>query len=400
MSFKPESKGLNRRDYLKLSAATAGTLILSSLSGCTNLLKVNQSGAGKSSPLPRRKLGSLEVSGLGFGAMNLAGMYSPPLSRKDAIKLIRETFDHGVTFFDSAEVYGPFLSEERLGEALAPFRDQVVIGTKFGFDISPNGQNKGMSSRPETIIRVVEGQLKRLRTDRIDILYQHRVDPNVPIEDVAGTVADLIKQGKVKHLGLSEVGEATLRRAHKEHTVTAVQNEYSFWVRDPENEVLATCEELGIGFVPWAPLGAGYLTGKITPSSIFDPVTDLRASAKYARFTKEAIIANRPVVDLLVQVGQRKDATPGQVALAWLLHKKPWIVPIPGTSNINHMKENLGAIHVQLTTADMNELDTGFAKIKVVGARAPENMKASHDIGANFGTSSKGTHGNSPLRKN
>lgn len=351
--------------------------------------------------MQKRKLGksNLEVSAIGLGCMDIAYAYGPRTNKKDAIRLFREAYENGATFFDTAEIYGPFYSEECVGEALAPIRDKVVIATKFGFDITPEGKRLGLSSRPATIVRAVEGCLKRLQTDRIDLLYQHRVDPNVPIEDVAGTVKDLIKQGKVKHFGLSEAGAATIRRAHAVQQVTAIQNEYSFWTRDPENEVLSLCEELGIGFVPWSPLGMGYLTGAITPSTTFDPTEDLRESAGFPRFTKEAIAHNRLIVDLLARVGQRKKATPGQVALAWLLARKPWIVPIPGTTKINHMQDNFGAVNIQLTEEDMGELDAGFAAITIQGKRAPEALMAVHDIGANFGTSSAGTHGNSPLRQ-
>jgi aryl-alcohol dehydrogenase-like predicted oxidoreductase len=255
-----------------------------------------------------------------------------------------------------------------------------------------------LNSRPEYIKRVAERCLKRLRTDTIDLFYQHRVDPTVPIEDVAGAVKDLIQEGKVRHFGLSEAGGATIRRAHAVLPVTAVQNEYSVWTRDPEHEVLLTCEELGIGLVPWSPLGMGYLTGNITPSTTFDQVSDLRASLKFPRFTPEARRANQPVDELLERIGRRKDATPGQVALAWLLAKKPWIVPIPGTTKLKHLEENLGALKVQLSTADVKEIDDGFVSIKVQGARAPEELLKVHDIGANLGTSSAGGHGLSPLR--
>lgn len=351
--------------------------------------------------MPRRKLGgSLEVSALGFGCMNVAYAYGPRTDKKDAIRLFRAAYENGATFFDTAEIYGPFYSEECVGEAFAPIRDKIALATKFGFNISPDGERRGLSSRPETIVRAVEGCLKRLQTDYIDLLYQHRVDPNVPIEDVAGTVKDLIDRGKVKYFGLSEAGAVTIRRAHAEQPLTAIQNEYSFWTRDPENEVLSVCEELGIGFVPWSPLGMGYLTGNVTPSTRFDPAEDLRASARFPRFTPEAIEYNHPIVELLARVGQRQGATPNQVALAWLLlARKPWIVPIPGTTSIDHMKENFGAVNVALTEADMGELDAGFSAITIQGKRAPEALLAVHDIGANFGTTSAGTHGNSPLRQ-
>ena len=350
--------------------------------------------------MPRRKLGaSLEVSTLGFGCMNVAYAYGPRTNKKDAIRLFHAAFENGATFFDTAEIYGPFFSEECVGEAFEPIRDKVVLATKFGFDISPEGERRGLSSRPETIVRAVEGCLKRLKTDYIDLLYQHRVDPNVSIEDVAGTVKRLMEEGKVKHFGLSEAGAATIRRAHAEQPLTAIQNEYSFWTRDPENEVLSVCEELGIGFVPWSPLGMGYLTGDVTPSTSFDPTEDLRASAHFPRFTEKAIEHNHPIVELLAQVGQRQGATPNQVALAWLLARKPWIVPIPGTTSIDHMKENFRATDVQLTNDDMEELESGFSRIYIEGKRAPEALLAVHDIGANSGTSSAGTHGNSPLRQ-
>jgi aryl-alcohol dehydrogenase-like predicted oxidoreductase len=393
------NRGMSRRDCIKFGASAAGAALLSGMAGLAN--SGTDSGARSAQPagLPKRKLGSLEVSALGFGAMNVAYAYGPGPNQQDSVKLFQAAYDRGVTFFDTAEVYGPFISEAYLGEALKPFREHVVIATKFGFDVTPQGERRGLSSRPETIVRAVDGSLKRLRTDHIDLLYQHRVDPNVPIEDVAGTVQRLIDQGKVKHFGLSEAGEATIRRAHSVLPLTAVQNEYSFWTRDPENEVLAVCEELGIGFVPWSPLGMGYLTGKVNASTNFHPTMDLRASARFPRFTKEAIEHNRSVVDLLLKVGQRKSATPGQVALAWLLHRKPWIVPIPGTTKITHLQENLGALNVRLTAEEIQELQAGFAALDVMGKRAPEALLAVHDIGTNFGTSSKGTHGNSPLPK-
>ena len=351
--------------------------------------------------MQKRTLGKsgLEVSAMGLGCMNFAWAYGPPADRQHAIKVIQAAYERGVTFFDTAEVYGPFLSEEMVGEALAPIRDRVVIATKFGFEVDAiTKERRGLNSRPEYIKRVAELCLKRLRTDTVDLFYQHRVDPNVPIEDVAGAVKDLIQDGKVRHFGLSEAGGATICRAHAVLPVTAVQNEYSVWTRDPEHEVLLTCEELGIGFVPWSPLGMGYLTSKITPSTTFDQVSDLRASLKFPRFTPEARRANQPVVELLERVGRRKDATPGQVALAWLLAKKPWIVPIPGATKLNHLEENLGALKVQLSAADIKEIDDGFANIKIQGARAPEALLKVHDIDANLRTSSAGGHGLSPLR--
>jgi aryl-alcohol dehydrogenase-like predicted oxidoreductase len=352
--------------------------------------------------MQKRKLGKSgpEVSALGLGCMNFAWAYGPPTDRQLAIKVIQAAYERGVTFFDTAEVYGPFLSEEIVGEALAPIRDHVVIATKFGFEVDPiTKERRGLNSRPEYIKHVAERCLKRLRTDTIDLFYQHRVDPNVPIEDVAGAVKDLIQEGKVRHFGLSEAGGATIRRAHAVLPVTAVQNEYSVWTRDPEHEVLLTCEELGIGFVPWSPLGMGYLTGKITPSTTFDQVSDLRPSLKFPRFTSEARRANQSVVELLQRMGRGKDATPGQVALAWLLAKEPWIIPIPGTTKLNHLEENLGALNLQLSAADIKEIDNGFVSIQVQGARAPEALLNTHDIGANLGTSSAGGDGMSPLHR-
>ncbi|MES2767094.1 MAG: aldo/keto reductase [Bacteroidota bacterium] len=345
----------------------------------------------------KRKLGELEVTALGFGCMNIAWAYGPPTDKSKAIEIIRKAYESGITFFDTAEVYGPFYSEEMVGEALSPFRNDVVIATKFGFEVDPITQERrGLNSRPEYIKQNVERMLKRLQTDHIDLLYQHRVDPKVPIEDVAGAVADLIKEGKVKHFGLSEAGAATIRRAHKEYPVTAIQNEYSFWTRDPEHEVLPVCEELEIGFVPWSPLGMGYLTGKIKSGHQFHK-DDLRVSATFPRFTKEAIIANQPIVDILQTMATKKESTPAQVSLAWLLARKPFIVPIPGTTNLKHQQENFGAVEVKLTADDMQELETAFAKVKVFGNRAPESIAAAHDIGVSIGTSSAGTHGKSPL---
>ena len=347
--------------------------------------------------IDKRNLDTLEVTALGFGCLNIAKAYGPPADKAKAIEIIRKAYESGITFFDTAEVYGPFYSEEMVGEALSPSRKDVVIATKFGFEIDPVTRERlGMNSHPDYIRQNVERMLKRLRTDHIDLLYQHRVDPNIPIEDVAGAVADLIKQGKLKHFGLSEAGAATIRRAHKEYPVTAVQNEYSFWSRDPEHEVLPACEELGIGFVPWCPLGMGYLTGKIKPGHQFHK-DDMRFSARFPRFTKEAIIANQPIVDILEAMANAKGATPAQVALAWLLAKKPFIVPIPGTTNLKHLQENIGTINVKLTAEDMQELERAFANVKVFGNRVPEALAAAHDIGVSIGTSSVGTHGKSPL---
>jgi aryl-alcohol dehydrogenase-like predicted oxidoreductase len=319
--------------------------------------------------MQKRKLGSsnLEVSALGFGCMGMSFGYGPPADRKAGIAVIRAAAERGVTFFDTAEVYGPFTNEELVGEALAPIRDRVVIASKFGFDLEGS---RGLDSRPEHVKKVAEASLKRLRTDVIDLFYQHRVDPQVPIEDVAGAVKDLIREGKVKHFGLSEAGAKTIRRAHVIQPVTAVQSEYSLWTRDPEHGILPTCEELGIGFVPWSPLGQGFLTGKVDPSMAFDASSDLRAT--FPRFTPEARKANRPVIDLLADVAKRKNATPAQIALAWLLAQKPWIVPIPGTRRLERMDENLGALAVDLTSDDLRDIERVFSKVTVQGARLSE----------------------------
>ena len=286
--------------------------------------------------------------------------------------MIRTAVERGVTFFDTAEAYGPFANEELVGEALGPHRAEVVVATKFGFDIAPNGQRTGgLNSKPEHIRHVAEAALKRLKTDVIDLLYQHRVDPNVPIEDVAGTVKDLIQAGKVKHFGLSEAGANTIRRAHAVQPITAVQSEYSIWTRDPGPEVLPTCEELGIGFVPWSPLGQGFLTGKIDASTKFES-TDFRAA--FPRFTEEARKGNQAVVDLLNQIARRKNATPAQIALAWLLAQKPWIVPIPGTTKIHRLEENIGSASVELTSEDLKEINTASSKIPIQGERLPESI--------------------------
>jgi aryl-alcohol dehydrogenase-like predicted oxidoreductase len=319
--------------------------------------------------MKKRKLGNsnLEVSALGFGCMNMSFGYGPGVDKQQAISVIRAAFEHGVTFFDTAEVYGPLTNEEVVGEALAPFRDQVVIATKFGFDLAAF---PGLNSRPEHIKQVAEASLKRLKTDVIDLFYQHRVDPKVPIEDVAGAVKELIQEGKVRHFGLSEASATTIRRAHAVQRVTAVQNEYSLWTRDPETEVLPTVEALEIGFVPWSPLGQGYLTGKVDATMNFDSNSDLRAT--FPRFTSEARKANQPVVDLLNAFAKRKKATPAQIALAWLLAQKPWIVPIPGTRKLERMIENIGAAEIELRSADLREVESAFSKIAVQGARLSE----------------------------
>ena len=319
-----------------------------------------------------RTLGTsnLEVSALGYGAMGLSSAYGPPTDRQQAIALIRAAVDRGVTLFDTAEAYGPFTNEELVGEALAPVRERVVIATKFGFGINPDGTRYGLDSRPEHIRQVTDAALGRLRVETIDLLYQHRVDPKVPIEDVAGTVKQLIAAGKVKHFGLSEAGVRTIHRAHAVHPVIAVQSEYSLWTRDPErNGVLDTCEELGIGFVPFSPLGAGFLTGKIDTSTKFDP-SDFRNISP--RFAADARAANMALVDLIKRVAEDKRATPAQIALAWLLARKPWIVPIPGTTKLHRLEENLGAVNVTLTLDDLREIEEAASKIPVKGARLPE----------------------------
>ena len=326
--------------------------------------------------MQKRKLGksNLEVSALGLGCMGMSFGYGPAADKKEMIWLIRTAVKRGVTFFDTAEVYGPFANEELVGEALAPFRDQVVIATKFGFAPDPAGGPgwTALNSRPEHIKEVVEASLKRLKTDVIDLFYQHRVDPNVPIEDVAGAVKELIHQGKVKHFGLSEPGVQTIRRAHRIQAVTAVQSEYSLWWRRPEEEVLPALEELGIGFVPFSPLGKGFLTGKIDENTKFDS-TDFRNIVP--RFTPEARKANQALVDLLSKVAERKKATPAQIALAWLLARKPWIVPIPGTTKLHRLEENLGAASVELTPDDLRDIDSASSKMKMEGARYPERLE-------------------------
>ena len=301
--------------------------------------------------------------------MSISANYGPPAPRDQGIKVIRAAYERGVTFFDTAEVYGPFTNEELVGEALASFRDKVAIASKFGFDLEES--SGGLNSRPEHIKRVVEASLKRLKTDRIDLYYQHRVDPKVPIEDVAGAIKDLIKEGKVLHFGLSEASARTIRRAYAVEPVAAIQTEYSLMEKDPEkNGVLATCEELGIGFVPWGPVGMGYLTGKMDAHTKLDPKTDLRSG--FDRFSPENLAANMPVVELLRRFAEKKNATPSQIALAWLMAQKPWIVSIPGTRNIDHLNENLGAINVQLTPADLSEIQTIFSTITVHGGRMNE----------------------------
>ncbi|BAY79207.1 aldo/keto reductase (plasmid) [Nostoc linckia NIES-25] len=330
--------------------------------------------------MQKRKLGNsnLEVSAIGLGCMGMSFSYGPPKDTQEMTALLGAAVDRGVTFFDTAEVYGPFLNEELVGEALAPFRNQVVIATKFGFDISPNSDPRGMkgspglNSRPEHIKEAVEDSLKRLKVEAIDLLYQHRVDPNVPIEDVAGAVKELIQAGKVKHFGLSEAGVQTIRRAHAVQPVTALQSEYSLWWRKPEEEVIPTLEELGIGFVPYSPLGKGFLTGKIDESTTFDS-SDFRSTLP--RFAPEALKANQALINLLGTIAQRKQATPAQIAIAWLLAQKPWIVPIPGTTKLHRLHENIGAVSVELTPDDLHDIDDAASKIAVQGARYPEKLE-------------------------
>jgi aryl-alcohol dehydrogenase-like predicted oxidoreductase len=380
MNKNDEKMKLNRRDFatqtILLGAATM-------LGGCTTLAGSNtkkngsqnyeSSASAGDKKMKTRKLGTLEVSELGAGCMSISSNYGPAADKKQGIKVIREAHDRGVTFFDTAEVYGPFTSEELVGEALQEIRNSVKIATKFGFNVA-NGDG-GLNSKPEHIKKVVEASLKRLRTDRIDLLYQHRVDPKVPIEDVAGTVKDLIKEGKVLHFGLSEASAKTIRRAHAVQAVSAVQTEYSFMERDVEkNGVLKACEELGIGFVPWGPVGMGYLAGEMNASTKFDKEKDLRATMD--RFQPANLIANQPIFEILREMAYKKYATPTQIALAWLLGQKPFIVSIPGTRNINHLQENLGALNVQLLADELSDMDKAFHKLKVHGGRMnKEHMK-------------------------
>ncbi len=325
-----------------------------------------------------RKLGksNLEVSAIGLGCMGMSFSYGPPKDKREMIALLHAAVERGITFFDTAEVYGPYINEELVGEALEPFRGKVVIATKFGFDLSGSDHRPGapgLNSRPEQIKQAVEGSLKRLRVESIDLLYQHRVDPNVPIEDVAGAVKELIQSGKVKHFGLSEAGVNTIRRAHAVQPLTALQSEYSLWWRRPEQEVIPTLEELGIGLVPYSPLGKGFLTGKIGENAKFDS-SDFRSTLP--RFTPEALKTNQALIDLLGTIANRKNATPAQVALAWLLAQKPWMVPIPGTTKLNRLEENIGAVAIQLTPGDLRDIDAAASKITVEGARYPESSSA------------------------
>jgi len=324
--------------------------------------------------MKKRKLGKsgLEVSAIGLGCMGMSSGYGPPKDKQEMISLLRAAVERGVTFFDTAEIYGPFINEELVGEALAPMRERVVIATKFGFKIGSKGEQAGLDSRPEHIKEVAEASLKRLRTDVIDLFYQHRVDPDVPIEDVAGAVKELIQQGKVKHFGLSEPGVQTIRRAHAVQSVTAVQNEYSLWWRKSEEEVLAVLEELGIGLVPYSPLGRGFLTGKMNENTSFDS-SDFRS--KLPRFTPEARKANQALVHLLSEIAKRKKATPAQIALAWLRAQKPWIVPIPGTTKLHRLEENIGAASLELTLDDLREIEDAASRIDVQGDRYPEHLE-------------------------
>jgi aryl-alcohol dehydrogenase-like predicted oxidoreductase len=324
----------------------------------------------------KRKLGKsgLEVSAIGFGCMGMSFAYGPPKDKREMISLLRSAVDRGVTFFDTAEVYGPFTNEELVGEALSPVRDRVVIATKFGFELNPDGRPgwAGLNSKPQHIKEVAEASLKRLKIETIDLFYQHRVDPDVPIEDVAGAVKDLIRQGKVRHFGLSEAGVQTIRRAHAVQPVSALQNEYSLWTRTPEQEVIPTLEELGIGLVAYSPLGKGFLTGKIDEKTTFDS-SDFRSNLP--RFTPEALKTNQALIDLLGRIGERKKATPAKIALAWVLAQRPWIVPIPGTTRMDRLDENLGAADVELTSADLRDIDGAASKITVQGARYPEHLE-------------------------
>jgi aryl-alcohol dehydrogenase-like predicted oxidoreductase len=367
---KESSMKTNQYDHLSLSRRDflAGAALIGASVAAAPMAWAATPDMKGESKMKVRKLGKLEVSALGAGCMSISANYGPPADRNQGIELIRTAYQKGITFFDTAEVYGPFTNEELVGEAIAPFRDKIVLATKFGFDMEAGG---ALNSRPAHIRKVVEASLTRLKTDRIDLYYQHRVDPNVPIEEVAGTVKELIQQGKVLHFGLSEASAKTIRRAHAVQAVTAIQTEYSVMNRDPEhNGVLQACEELGIGFVPWGPVGMGYLTGKIDARTKLDPNTDFRTG--FDRFSPENLAANQPFVDLLKRFAQRKNATPSQIALAWLLAQKPWIVPIPGTRSLAHFGENLQATDVQLSAADLHEIDVALRALTVHGGRMNE----------------------------
>lgn len=390
--------GYRRRDFLRNASLALGSLafsplLLNVLSGCKNP-DSNNANTSTSAVGLSRKLGQLDVYPIGLGCMNAAWGYGKSMSVNDASRLFREAADKGVTLFDTAEVYGPFLSEKMVGAALSDIRKDIVIASKFGFDIGADGKIKGLNSKPENIRSVVEASLKRLKTDYIDLLYQHRVDPRIPIEDVAGTVKDLISEGKVRSFGLSEAGEATIRRAHAVQPLAALQNEYSIWSRDPEGEVLAVCQELGITLVSWSPLGKGFLTGTITPNTNFQE-GDRRSTMP--RFTKEAMEGNWAVVELLKNVAEPHQAKIGQVALAWLLAKKPFIIPIPGTTDVHHLSENIDAEKIKLTDVDMEEIEGAYAGISITGERGAPDVMSLLDIGAKGGTTSEGGHGLSPL---
>lgn len=376
------SDNMNRRDFVTQAALVTAGLVIAPLAwanSSTKSIGKNNSNemayTEKNKKMGKRKLGNLEVSEIGLGCMNMAGNYNPPADHGQSIETIRTAFENGVTFFDTAEVYGPYTDEKLVGEALQPFRDKVKIATKFGFAIDGT---VALDSRPERIKRVVEESLKRLRTDRIDLYYQHRVDPNVPIEEVAGTIKELIQQGKVLHFGLSEASAKTIRRAHAVQPVSAVQSEYSLWTRNVElNGVLTTCEELGIGFVPWSPVGAGFLTGKYDTTTTFDSTSDFRAG--FPRFSKEFLPLNMPIIEWLKTYAAKKNATPSQIALAWLLAKSQNIVPIPGTRIQSHLLENLGALNVHLTKEDVQEIETSLSKFPVYGDRMGEAHMSSID---------------------
>jgi aryl-alcohol dehydrogenase-like predicted oxidoreductase len=378
-----DTQSISRRNFLTNTAmAGAGLILTPLLSAAFSDTPKNNNNLGDNKPnkkdnkMNKRTLGGLEVSALGAGCMSISANYGPPADRAQGIKTIRTAYENGVTFFDTAEVYGPYTNEDLVGEALQPFREKVKIATKFGFELEdPKG---GLNSRPEKIKKVIEASLKRLRTDHIDLYYQHRVDPNVPIEDVAGAIKDLIKEGKVLHFGLSEASVKTIRRAHAVQSVTALQSEYSLWTRNVElNGVLQTCEELNIGFVPWSPVGAGFLTGTIDTKTKFDEKTDFRAG--FPKFSKQFLPLNMPIIEWLKTYAAKKGATPSQIALAWLLAKSKSIVPIPGTRSEAHLLENLGAVNVQLTKADVQEIETSLSKFPVYGDRMGEAHMSSID---------------------
>lgn len=372
--MEKDTRGFNRREFISLAALAGAGLMATPILSYGEVIPSQTPNKGEKR-MKTRKLGTLEVSEIGLGCMNMTGNYNPPADHQQSIKTIRAAFENGVTFFDTAEVYGPYTDEKLVGEALKPFRNQVKIATKFGFAIDGT---VALDSRPERIKRVVEESLKRLQTDHIDLYYQHRVDPNVPIEEVAGTIKDLIQQGKVLHFGLSEASPRTIRRAHAVLPISAVQSEYSMWTRNVElNGVLKTCEELGIGFVPWSPVGSGFLTGKYDTSTKFDEKTDFRAG--FPRFSEKFLPLNMPLIEWLRQYAATKNAKPSQIALAWLLAKSPNIVPIPGTRFENHLLENLGAQNVNLTLADVQAIDTMLSKFPIYGERMGEAHMSSID---------------------